>query len=296
MQTSHVELDQETLLILGCGDIGLRLAKVMSGISVVGVRRQLIEHSAANLRMIQADLAQEESMDLILQQTQPDLILVTMTPNERSDQGYKKAYVQTCKRLIERISKINKKPRLILFVSSTSIYAQDNGNWVDESSLTDPQHFSGQRLREAENILRDANLPICIVRFSGIYGPGRERLIQQVKSGQLSASKSWTNRIHADDCARVLAHLINKQRTSGIEDLYLASDNCPAILSEVHLWLAEKMAIKNYTVADVINERGNKRVSNKRLIETGFSFLYASYKEGYGALLDDIHYNRDTFF
>jgi len=277
----------EKLLILGCGDIGLRLVRTLSveGYSVIGIRRQVHSYSSTNFVYRQADLYQASALQLLLEQEQPDIIVITMTPGERSDQGYQQAYVQTCDYLIQHLRLLNQKPRLILFVSSTAVYAQDDGSLVDEFSITEPDTFSGKRLLEAERILQASEFPVCIVRFSGIYGPGRERLINQVKSGKISVSSAYTNRIHADDCARVLAHLIEKQKTSTIDDLYLATDSCPETLHQVHVWLADQLNIKNPILSVEANERGNKKVSNARLLNSGFEFLYPGYQQGYTALI-----------
>lgn len=286
---SQVDLQQERLLILGCGDIGLRLVRALptNQYWITGVRRQIQMHSLSNFAYHQADLYQPSSMQSLLEQMQPNVIVVTMTPSERSDQAYQQAYVQTCDDLLHALRLLNQKPRLILFASSTAVYAQDDGSWVDETALTEPNTFSGKRLLEAESRLRDSEFPVCIIRFSGIYGPGRERLINQVKSGKISSSSAFTNRIHADDCARVLAHLIEKQKASSIDYLYLATDSCPETLHQVHLWLAEQLQIKNWTLSGETNERGNKKVSNARLLNTGFEFLYPGYQQGYATLITE---------
>jgi nucleoside-diphosphate-sugar epimerase len=280
---------QEKILILGCGDIGLRLVRELSvhDYSVVGVRRSLTHHDFPHFRLMHLDLYQESVINQVLITEKPDVVLITMTPSERNDEGYKKAYVQICEALIENLRLLNQKPRLILFVSSTSVYAQDDGSWVDESSVTEPQTFSGKRLLEAEELLCDSEFPVCVVRFSGIYGPGRERLINQVKSGKISSSTGFTNRIHADDCARVLAHLIEKQKTQSIDNLYLASDDTPVPMNEIQCWIAEQLGIKNFLKNDNETERSNKKISNQRLKKTGFEFLYGGYQQGYTVLITE---------
>jgi nucleoside-diphosphate-sugar epimerase len=286
---SQVVLPQERLVILGCGDIGLRLVRALpvNQYRTTGVRRKIQTEVLSNFVYHQADLSQSSSVHDLLEQVQPDVIVITMTPSERSDQAYQQAYVQTCDDLLQALRLLNQKPRLILFVSSTAVYAQDDGSWVDETSHTEPNSFSGKRLLEAENRLRDSEFTVCIIRFSGIYGPGRERLINQVKSGKISSSSAYTNRIHADDCAKVLAHLIEKHKTSSLDDLYLATDSCPETLHQVHLWLAAQLQIKNWVLSDETNERGNKKVSNARLLNTGFEFLYPGYQQGYAVLLSE---------
>lgn len=281
---------QEKLLILGCGDIGLRLVHKLSAdhYLIQGVRRREIHHEFPNFTLMKADLYQPSSINSILKISTPDVILVTMTPDERSDQAYKKAYVDTCQSLIEGLSLLQQKPRLILFVSSTSVYSQDDGSWVDELSITAPKTFSGKRLLEAEALLLNSEFPAIVVRFSGIYGPGRNHLIRQVQSGKISSSTSFTNRIHADDCASVLAHLIEKQKTQLLDDLYLASDDTPVPLNEIQTWIAKQLGVENFEIDTIESERSNKKISSQRLKKTGFEFLYRGYQQGYAELIKEI--------
>lgn len=281
---------QEKLLILGCGDIGLRLVHKLSAddYCVQGVRRREIHHDCPNLTLMAADLYQPSCINSILKISTPDVILVTMTPDERSDQSYKKAYVDTCQSLIESLRLLQQKPRLILFVSSTSVYSQDDGSWVDELSPAEPKTFSGKRLLEAETLLCNSEFPAMVVRFSGIYGPGRNHLIRQVQSGKVSASSGFTNRIHADDCARVLAHLIEKQKTQLLDDLYLASDDTPVPVNEIQIWIAKQLGIGNFEIDVIESERSNKKISNQRLKKTGFEFLYKGYQQGYAEIIKEI--------
>lgn len=277
----------EKLLHLGFGDLGMRLVPLLdpSAYCITGVCRRAHEQSYSHLRIRNHDLFQRETFTELLQQAF-DVIVISMTPAVRSDQGYQQAYVQTCDYLIQELQQVTWRPRLILFVSSTSVYAQSNGEWVDENSLAEPSEFNGKRLLEAENLLLRSGFPVCVVRFSGIYGPGRDRLINQVKTGKLSASKAYTNRIYIDDCARVLAHLIQLQKLKSLDSVYLASDSCPVTLNEVHLWLAEKLAIENWMIAgDKVS--GGKRISNSRLLNSGFEFLYEGYEQGYSNLISE---------
>ena len=201
----------EKLLHLGFGDLGLHLVPLLSpsAYSITGVCRRTHQHQYSHLDICNRDLFQQQTFSEIFKQAY-DVIVISMTPAHRSDEGYQQAYVQTCENLIKQLQQISWRPRFILFVSSTSVYAQSNGEWVDENSSTEPTEFNGRRLLEAEHLLQQSGFPVCIVRFSGIYGPGRDRLINQVKTGKLSASNAYTNRIHIEDCARVLAHLIER--------------------------------------------------------------------------------------
>lgn len=281
------KLNSQKLLIIGCGDLGRRLTGELAplGYSVTGLRRHPPEDSSGlNYRAV--DTADAGALTQVLGQGF-DVIVVTMTPGKRGDEAYRRAYVQTCENLIAGLREQKQTPRLILYVSSSGVYGQSQGEWVDETSPTEPPRASGQRLLEAEQVIAKSGYPQVIVRFSGIYGPGRRRLIDQVRMGRATLSGRYTNRIHADDCAGVMAHLIERQRQSEpIESLYLANDNEPVPMAEVVNWLAMQLKVDKAAFAPEEGGLG-KRCSNRRLRETGYQFRYPDYRAGYAALLTE---------
>lgn len=273
--------NNQQVLIFGCGDLGVRIAQVLSpqGYTVTGVRRRAQEDLPC-LQYLQGDM-QDATFRQHLFERLWDVIIITMTPSERSDQGYRKAYVETCQQLVDGLRHHQQQPRLIMFVSSTAVYGQMDGSWVDETSETQPDSFSGKRLLEAEQVVQNSGFPCVIARLSGIYGPGRNRLIEQVRSGRASSSAHFTNRIHADDAAAAIAHFVinpPQHRT------YLVTDSHPAPMLEVVTWLAEQMGVKNFLSDSAVNERGNKCCTNQRLLNEGFQLRFPSYRDGYPAL------------
>lgn len=275
----------EKCLIIGCGDIGQRLAQQLhqQGYLVTGLRRS-ISSDLTYLRYRSGDATDIEQMRELLAEDF-NIIVISMTPSERSDAGYKQAYVDSCQTLLQALDLQQQKPRLILFVSSTGVYAQQDGTWIDETSPTTPEGFSGKRLLEAEQLIRQSGYAHTIVRFSGIYGPGRRRLIEQVRQKRASASPHYTNRIHADDCAGVISHLIELQRTQNIAPIYVATDSSPTPMIDVVSWIAEQLDITDFLASDAVNERGNKQISNKRLLASGYRFIYPDFRSGYATLL-----------
>ena len=279
-------LSKEQVLIVGCGDIGWRLAQCLSqdAYSVTGLRRNPPE-DLPYLRYQACDVINAEKLSETLRQD-ISVIVISMTPSERSDVGYQRAYVQTCQNLVEGLRTNHCKPRLVIFVSSTAVYAQMDGSWVDENSPVEPESFSGKRLLEAEAIIQKSGFANTVVRFSGIYGPNRNRLIEQVRQGKASASTHFTNRIHADDCARSLAHLIEIHRKGEkLQPVYLATDSASATMLEVVTWLAEQMGVAEFLSESATNDRGNKRCGNQCLLDSGFVFRYPDYREGYEAVI-----------
>jgi nucleoside-diphosphate-sugar epimerase len=289
MAMNSQSLSKERVLIVGCGDIGQRLAQSLpqNTYEVTGLRRNPPADTKF-LRYQTCDATDANQLDQVLKQNFA-VIVVSMTPSERSDAGYQKAYVQTSQLLVDSLHTQELKPRLLIFVSSSAVYGQTDGSWVDETSITGPESFSGKRLLEAEDIIKKSGFSSTIVRFSGIYGPNRNRLIEQVRQGKASASPHITNRIHADDCARTLAHLIELNRTgNSLDPIYLATDSAPTSMIEVVTWLAAQMGVTEFLSETTTNERGNKRCSNQHLLDSGFEFTYPTFREGYAAVLAEL--------
>jgi len=281
----YAKVNSEKLLILGCGDLGRRLAGELAplGYEVVGARRSPPEDSET-LGYRAVDTADVEHLKAVLAEGF-DVVVVTMTPSERGDEGYRRAYVQTCENLVRGLEAVAHKPRLILYVSSTGVYGQSDGEWVDEASPTVPARASGDRLLEAEGVIANSGFAHCIVRFSGIYGPGRSQFVERVRQGRATLSGRFTNRIHVQDCAGVMAHLIERQRVGEpIDSLYLASDNAPVPMAEVVSWLAMELGVDSARFAPGEGGLG-KRCDNRRLRDTGYEFRYPDYRAGFSELL-----------
>jgi nucleoside-diphosphate-sugar epimerase len=272
-----------SVLLVGCGDIGLPLAMqlMVRGAKVTGLRR---DPSAlpASIEAIAADVTDLASL-APLKQRRFDTVVVTLTPGAFSDQRYQQIYVQGLRNLLATVQ-----AGYWFFVSSTSVYHQSDESWVDEDSPTEPTSFSGQRLLEAEALLRQAKVPHTVLRFAGIYGPGRRRLIDQVLAGE-SSPPIYSNRIHRDDCVGLLAFLVERE-WAGVPLLpcYIGVDDEPVKLSEVKYWLAQQLGLNPAAMtAQATTRRGSKRCSNARMHATGYQLRYPDFRLGYSQLLAD---------
>lgn len=279
----------EKIALLGFGDIANRLAVHLNDAYVVGVKRSLIPHPLVNIET--ANCCDQLQMNRVLS-VGYDVVVMTFTPTEMSDEGYRQGYVIPVKTILAALDQQAIKPRLIIFVSSTSVYAQQDGSWVDEHSPTEPESYSGRRLIEAEQLIAASGYAYCHVRFSGIYGRGRGHVVEQVLAGKGTPAEPiiYTNRIHADDCAGVLAHLINLQKTQAIQSVYLASDHQPAPLHEVKQWMRERLDLpenhfSEHAPVTARALRSNKRCSNQQLLASGYQFIYPTFRDGYASLL-----------
>lgn len=286
------------ILIAGCGDIGTTLGRVLTatGHTVWGLKRHPAD-LPPGLQPLAADLTDPATLNALPPAL--DAVIYTAAAAGFSPADYESVYVTGVGNLLAALDQAGQEPQRVLFTSSTSVYAQHDGEWVDEDSLADAEGFSGRCIRQGEQVLWDSRWPAVAVRFGGIYGPGRTRLIDSVREGsarRFAGPPLYTNRIHRDDCVRVLAHLLSLPEP---ERLYLAVDDDPAPLDEVLCWLAERLGVPPPPLATqpvfkpgaerrgdpALRMRASKRCHNARLRATGFTFRYPGYREGYGALL-----------
>ena len=151
-----------------------------------------------------------------------------------------------------------------------------------------PAASSARRRNCCISRLLGTGITPVVLRLGGIYGPGRTRLIDQVRGGTAvaPAEPRYTNRIHRDDAAAAIVHLCTMAADPG--PVYLGVDNDPAELGEVQRFLAAELGLPRPASAAVCGEPsrgGNKRCSNALLRSTGFEFTYPTFREGYRAIL-----------
>jgi nucleoside-diphosphate-sugar epimerase len=265
----------EKVLIAGCGDVGNALATrlLADGCEVWGVRRR-IDALAPGVVPWRIDL-----LDLATSAKPPtafDYVFYTASADRRDEHTYRAIYVDALRDLLAALRDAGCPLRRVFFTSSTAVYGQSLGEWVDEGSSTEPSGFNGRVLLEAEAIVRDAPETGASIRLSGIYGPGRTRLVRKVWDGEAAATPGWTNRIHVDDCAAALHHLM---RLDDLAPLYLGSDDEPATTAEVVTWMSHELGVPVPLPGDA--GRLNKRCRNALLRESGFRFRYPSFRDGY---------------
>jgi nucleoside-diphosphate-sugar epimerase len=270
-------------LIAGAGYVGTALAErlVAQGDDVTVLRRSDTT-PPAGARACRADLVAPGALRDV---PETDVAFYLVSADARTEDAYRAAYVTGVSNLVERLTRQAAPPRLLLYVSSTAVYGQQHGEWVDETSPTEPLDFTGRLLLEGEAVVHDAPFPSGVLRLGGIYGPGRVSLIARVRSGAARSTGRFTNRIQRDDAAGALAHLA---ALSEPPPCTIGVDSAPVPDAEVLAWLAERLDVPAPPAAEA-PARGrsatNKRCSNARLLASGFRFRYPTYREGYEALL-----------
>lgn len=278
----------ESVLIIGCGDVGIATARLLveRGYRVAGLRRNTGELPAF-IEPLAADICVPASL-AVLEQRQFSWVLVTTSAGGFSQERYRAVYVDGLRNVLQCLEM--RVPKGLILASSTSVYHQQDGSWVDENSATEPVGFAGRIQLEAEALALASQIPSSVVRFAGIYGPGRERLLSRLRQGYIVAtdSQNYSNRIHSRDCAGILAHLLAmQQRGVALESHYLAVDCEPTPLREVCEWLASNIGLDPANLQEDATPMrgGNKRCSNRRLLQAGYRFVYPDYRAGFGAIL-----------
>ena len=283
-------MPKASVLIAGCGDVGSRLAAQLpaNNWQVYGLRRS-IERLPAGVTGVAGDLFSDQCPGQ-WPEGNIDYLVYSAAATDHDEAGYQAAYIEGLKHTLGWLKQKGQRPKRLLFVSSSGVYSQTEGEWVDETSPAEATSYSGRIMREAEQIALNSGIAASVVRLTGIYGPGREWMLGQVRKGYRVAVDPplYGNRIHADDAGGLLAFLLQADlQGKTLEDCYIGVDNAPVPLAEVVGWLRERLGITEWAAEASVRRAGSKRCSNARAKALGWKPRYPSYREGYSAMLAD---------
>jgi nucleoside-diphosphate-sugar epimerase len=274
----------ENILIIGSGYVGSAFA---SGLAAKNSNVKIIALSRSKKALpdkiiqIHTDVLSpklETSVSSAIQPNEQLKIVYCVSADSHDEQAYRMAYVKGLANCIKALGSFN--VARLVFVSSTGVYGQNNGEWVDETSETCPTSFSGKILLEAENLALSSQFNSSIIRLGGIYGPGRVHLLQMLNRGEIphGNKNQYSNRIHRADCAGAISHILFLENTNNV---YNGVDSEPASYAEIANWLGSGT---QHIAANELKLSG-KRVSNKKLLTSGYNFKYPSFREGYRSLM-----------
>lgn len=276
----------KSLLLIGSGDIGERLGLQWSaeGGAVHAVRRSGARAPDVFERY-SADYTEAGSLDFC-EALAPDYVLLSLKPTGMSPEGYRTGFEAAMDNVLRGLGA--HRPARVLHISSTRVYAEQAGGWVDEDSPLAESGYAALSLIAAEQRLRDSGLAHSVLRCAGIYGDQAGRLLSRIAEGRIVSSTPlrYGNRIHREDVSRFARWCL--QRDAEAEPLastYLLSDDRPAPLHEVEQWLAQQLGVA--VLDDSVAPRGNghKRCCNARLRATGFDLRYPDYEAGYAVVI-----------
>ncbi len=177
---------------------------------------------------------------------------------------------------------------LLVFTSSTSVYAQTSGEWVTEESPAKPAHDSGRVLRETEEFVlsRDG----VVARLAGIYGPGRSALLRKFLSSTatIESEDRFVNQAHRDDIAAALLLLVERALHAATtrRQIYNIADGNPMTLRDCYGWLAAQLGRPLPSIGERTEQRkrgrSNKRVSSAKLQALGWTPKYPNFASAMG--------------
>lgn len=278
-----MNLADRTILVAGCGYLGLEVAKVFKrhGWRVCGLSRTAEScreiARAAGIEMVSADLTDRDSLRAAKGLLPRFSTFVHCASSSRGGpEAYEKVFVQGLRNLVEEFE-----PNRFLFTGSTSVYAQLDGSEVNESSPAEPATETGKLLVQAEQVALQAGG--LVARLAGLYGPDRSVILRRFfqRTAVLEdGGDRIINQIHRDDAAGAIFHLLAE--TAGNGRLYNVTDDEPMTQREIMEWLAAlyRMPVPPEGPRRPSKRgRSSKRISNARLRETGWQPAYPSFRD-----------------
>jgi nucleoside-diphosphate-sugar epimerase len=267
-------------LIIGCGYLGRRVADLWlrQGQRVVALTRgRADEMRSLGIEPILGDVLTPPPLP------RADTVLYAVGLDRSAGRSFREVYVDGLRNVLNVLPV----PKRFIYVSSTSVYGQTDGSWVDETSPTGPTDENGKIVLDAEQLLR-VRLPEAIVlRFAGIYGPGRMIRRTSIEKGEpiVGDFDKLINLIHVDDGARAVlaAEGHGKPGTT-----YLIADGNPATRREFYIRLADVIGAPTpwFVQSDETTGRdgSNRRISNRKMLEElQVTLRYPSYETGLSA-------------
>lgn len=234
-------MSTQKFLIIGQGDIGLPVTNKLAqdNISVTGLARGARHQYALDEK---ATFMQADALTLNAEQLQDFThIAIIVTPDEYSASGYHNSYLAISQHLAQLSNKLTKLERVV-FISSTGVYGQDNGEWIDENTVpVTPERDASKVILQAEQALQQGfGARAIIIRPSGIYGSDRLMRLRKAKEPQKEpiAAEHWSNRIMDRDLVNIIANVLTCETPRPV---YLATDYMPVTTFELTTWLSKQV-------------------------------------------------------
>ena len=275
-----------TVAILGCGYVGRALGRELleRGHDAVGVCRSdggLDRASAAGLRPVRADVTEPASLAAV---PDADALVFAASSGGGDAAAARAVYVEGLRSVVDAFGGRDDPPGRLVYTSSTGVYGDHGGAWVDETTDLRPATAKTAVLVEAEAVARSATeegLVPVVARLAGVYGPDRYRLDRYLEG---PVREGWLNQVHVEDVAGALGLLLDLD-AGALPDTLVVADDEPVRRPAFAAWLAEACGREPPPVegeaAGRRGRRGEKRCSNARLRALGYELRYPTYREGY---------------
>jgi nucleoside-diphosphate-sugar epimerase len=266
------------ILIAGCGYVGRATADLLHkrGWKVEGwtASPQSAAQLAAKPYAVHAvDITISGAVSAVREEF--DVVIQCASSGGGEPEKYRRIYLEGARNLLHVFPGSR-----LLFTSSTSVYAQQHGDIVDETSPANPSHEKGQILREAEELVLSHNG--IVARLGGIYGPGRSFLLRTFLAGDAVLDQKddrLINQVHRDDIVSAI-FLLTEQRADLGGEIYNVVDDQPILARDAYQWLSAQLH-RSLPTGKVVDRRkrgdSNKRVSNQKLRALGWEPRYPNF-------------------
>ena len=268
------------VLIAGCGYVGAASAGLFAetGWEVTGWTRSKGSAEQISTGGISAAAVDISNLRSVARNSfDADVVVHCAGVGKRDDQSYRHVY----RKGVANLAASFPRARLI-FTSSTSVYAQQDGSWVTEESPAEPLTERGKILRQAENIVLDHGG--TVLRVAGIYGPGRSFLLRSVinRVPVAAGPDRFVNQVHRDDVALAILSLAEDEAISPPR-IFNVVDDLPVLRSEILAWLSAELRIPLSPAEGIEGKRtdSNKRISNAKLRAHGWAPIYPNYIDAF---------------
>jgi nucleoside-diphosphate-sugar epimerase len=254
------------ILIAGAGDLGQRVALTLRGLghTVCAVRR------TPQPQCIAADVRDKRAIAPLVHAC--DAIVFCATPDQRSEQAYQALYLDGISAVLAaRIS------QHVVFCSSTAVYHENNGGWVDETTPCAPEAFNGRVLLAAEALLAQGDVAL---RLSGLYGPNRDFARRQALSDAPGLANHWTNRVHVADAAAAVVFALQSAylpAPPGYAAILNVTDFFPCTQHQHYSALRLAAGLQPLPAHELNAPTSGKRVSNATLTALGLHLAHPTF-------------------
>lgn len=268
------------ILVVGAGYLGTAIAREFKSkkqrvYAVTRSQEKAAAFEKEEILPVLADLNQPETLKAI---PAAHFIIISVAPDISDETNYRKIYLEGIQNFLQSRAKLPR-PYLVVLISSTSVWKDQNGGWVDENEPADADTEKAKILMASEKLVLESGLPAVIFRLSGIYGPGRNRLVS--KRVPAAEHDGYMNMIHVEDAAKAVQVLFKTAKEGSV---ILGTDEEPVLRSEFYRWLAEKTG-QAFPQIDQKAPLTGKRLRNQKLKDLGFKFQYPTFRQGYEGFL-----------
>jgi len=288
-------------LVFGCGYLGHRVARLwgQAGDDVYAVTRSENRQRALSEDGFFPVLADVTRRETLADLPQIDTVLVAVGMDRSMYSDIRKVYVEGLKNVLDALPE---SVQHVIYVSSTGVYGNFDGAWIDEEARTDPKREGGKACLEAEQLLKESRWGSrsTILRFAGIYGPDRVPTRQQVLDKQWDrlSPAGYLNLIQVDDGARIVRLIARSvdadpDNTDALTQTFLVSDGQPPLRRDYYDWIADRFNVgpipwdPDAVAPQESRASSSKRISNKKLQQHfSIDFLYPDYRAGLKHALD----------